>query len=94
MLRYDSAIAGPGHGGAACAMRQVRCSETMALVGVEPDPRNERPPLSKQYLPGDKYRTDVDRPAGELPAIARVGVIASGQVSRKVAAVGVTELTR
>lgn len=54
--RYDVLIVGAGHGGAqlASALRQNRFEGTIALVGDEPDPPYERPPLSKEYLAGEK----------------------------------------
>ncbi|MEG3125967.1 NAD(P)/FAD-dependent oxidoreductase [Sphingomonas sp. GB1N7] len=58
--RYDVVIVGGGHGGsqAAAALRQRKFTGTIAIVGDEPDPPYERPPLSKEYLAGDK---DFDR---------------------------------
>ncbi len=54
--RYDVLIVGAGHGGAqlASALRQNRFEGTIGLVGDEPDPPYERPPLSKEYLAGEK----------------------------------------
>ena len=56
MTRYDVLIAGGGHGGAqaAIALRQNGFAGSVAIVGGEPDPPYERPPLSKDYLAGDK----------------------------------------
>ena len=56
MKYYDVLIAGTGHGGAqaAIALRQGGFAGTIALVGEEPDLPYERPPLSKEYLAGDK----------------------------------------
>jgi 3-phenylpropionate/trans-cinnamate dioxygenase ferredoxin reductase subunit len=56
MLRYDTLIVGAGHGGAqaAIALRQHKFAGSIALLGDEPDPPYERPPLSKEYLAGDK----------------------------------------
>ncbi len=53
---YDAVIVGAGHGGAAAAiaLRQHGFSGSIALVGREADPPYERPPLSKDYLTGDK----------------------------------------
>ena len=49
-------IAGGGHGGAqaAIALRQKGFGGSLAIVGAEPDPPYERPPLSKDYLAGEK----------------------------------------
>ncbi|MEG3163118.1 FAD-dependent oxidoreductase [Sphingomonas sp. PB2P19] len=53
---YDVLIVGAGHAGAqaAIALRQRKFTGTIALLGDEPDPPYERPPLSKDYLAGDK----------------------------------------
>jgi 3-phenylpropionate/trans-cinnamate dioxygenase ferredoxin reductase subunit len=54
--RYDVLIVGAGHAGAnlAVALRQRGYEGTVALLGDESDPPYERPPLSKDYLSGDK----------------------------------------
>lgn len=56
MRHYDVAIVGTGHGGAqaAIALRQLNVRGSIALIGREPDPPYERPPLSKDYLAGEK----------------------------------------
>lgn len=53
---YDVLIVGAGHGGAqaAIALRQRKVEGTIALLGDEPELPYERPPLSKEYLAGDK----------------------------------------
>ncbi len=53
---YDVLIVGAGHAGAqaATALRQRGFAGTVALAGDEPDPPYERPPLSKEYLSGEK----------------------------------------
>jgi len=53
---YDVLIVGAGHGGAqaAIALRQAKFEGSIALLGDEPDLPYERPPLSKEYLAGDK----------------------------------------
>lgn len=53
---YDILIVGGGHGGAqaAIALRQRGFSGSIAIVGEEADLPYERPPLSKDYLLGDK----------------------------------------
>ena len=55
-LTYDVLIVGAGHGGAAAAivLRQRGFAGSIALVGDEPELPYERPPLSKEYLAGDK----------------------------------------
>ena len=54
--RYDVLIVGAGHAGAqtAVAIRQARFAGSVALVGDEPDLPYERPPLSKDFLCGEK----------------------------------------
>ncbi|MBB5711569.1 NAD(P)/FAD-dependent oxidoreductase [Sphingomonas xinjiangensis] len=56
MTHYDVLIVGAGHGGAqaAIALRQNGFTGTLALIGEEPELPYERPPLSKEYLAGDK----------------------------------------
>ncbi len=53
---YDVLIVGGGHGGAHAAMtlRQSGFVGTIALVGDEPELPYDRPPLSKDYLAGEK----------------------------------------
>ena len=54
--RYDVLIVGGGHGGAqsALALRERKFAGSIAIVGDEPDPPYERPPLTKDYLARDK----------------------------------------
>ncbi len=54
--QYDVVIVGAGHGGAqaAAALRQHRFAGSVALIGEEPELPYERPPLSKEYLAGEK----------------------------------------
>ncbi|MBB6253295.1 NAD(P)/FAD-dependent oxidoreductase [Nitrospirillum iridis] len=53
---YDVVIVGGGHGGAQAAalLRQSGFEGTVAIIGDEPEPPYERPPLSKEYLAGEK----------------------------------------
>ncbi|MDO6414435.1 FAD-dependent oxidoreductase [Sphingomonas sp. BIUV-7] len=53
---YDVVIVGAGHGGAqaAIALRQNKFEGTIAMIGEEPELPYERPPLSKDYLAGEK----------------------------------------
>src|SRR5436305_1246349 len=55
-MRYDVLIVGAGHGGAqaAIALRQNKFEGSIALLGDEPELPYERPPLSKEYLSGEK----------------------------------------
>lgn len=54
--RFDVLIVGGGHAGAqaAIALRQRKFAGSIGLVGAEPEAPYERPPLSKDYLSGDK----------------------------------------
>jgi 3-phenylpropionate/trans-cinnamate dioxygenase ferredoxin reductase subunit len=63
---YDVLIVGAGHGGAqaAIALRQAGFTGTVAMVTEEADLPYERPPLSKEYLAGDKpFERIMIRPA-------------------------------
>lgn len=53
---YDILIVGAGHAGAqaAIALRQKKFEGSIGLVGNEKYPPYERPPLSKEYLAGEK----------------------------------------
>lgn len=52
----DVVIVGTGHGGAqaAIALRQQGHEDTIMMIGRDQMPPYERPPLSKEYLAGDK----------------------------------------
>jgi 3-phenylpropionate/trans-cinnamate dioxygenase ferredoxin reductase component len=56
MALYDVLIVGGGHSGAqaAIALRQNKFAGTIAIVSNENELPYERPPLSKDYLSGDK----------------------------------------
>lgn len=56
MDQADVVIVGAGHGGAqaAIALRQQGFTGSIAIIGEEPELPYERPPLSKDYLAGDK----------------------------------------
>ncbi len=66
MSDYDVLIVGAGHAGAqaAIALRQQGFCGSVAIVGDEPELPYERPPLSKDYLVGDKaFERMLIRPA-------------------------------
>jgi len=53
---YDCLIVGGGHAGAQAAilLRQLKYEGSIGLISAEPDLPYERPPLSKDYLAGEK----------------------------------------
>lgn len=55
-MHYDVVIVGAGQGGAYAAiqLRQLGFEGSIALIGRETEPPYERPPLSKEYMLGDK----------------------------------------
>ncbi|NCU12707.1 MAG: oxidoreductase [Sphingomonadaceae bacterium] len=55
-MKYDVVIVGAGQGGAYAAiqLRQLGFDGTIALIGREAEPPYERPPLSKEYMLGEK----------------------------------------
>jgi 3-phenylpropionate/trans-cinnamate dioxygenase ferredoxin reductase subunit len=66
LRHFDVVIVGAGHGGAqaAIALRQAKFDGTIAVIGAEPELPYERPPLSKDYLSGDKgFERILIRPA-------------------------------
>lgn len=56
MKLYDVLIVGTGHGGAqaAISLRQFGFEGSILMVSRDAEPPYERPPLSKDYLAGDK----------------------------------------
>ncbi|KAB7646231.1 NAD(P)/FAD-dependent oxidoreductase [Polymorphobacter fuscus] len=56
MTTFDIIIVGAGHGGAQAAvqLRQLGFAGSIAMIGEEPELPYERPPLSKDYLAGEK----------------------------------------
>ncbi|HEX5184485.1 MAG TPA: FAD-dependent oxidoreductase [Allosphingosinicella sp.] len=63
---HDVLIVGSGHGGAqaAIALRQSGFAGSVAIAGAEREPPYERPPLSKDYLAGEKpFERMLIRPA-------------------------------
>jgi len=67
MRHYDVAIVGTGHGGAQAAiqLRQLGFAGSIGLIGREAELPYERPPLSKDYLAGEKeFERMLVRPAG------------------------------
>ena len=63
----DLVIVGAGHGGAqaAIALRQHGFEGSILMIGRDSEPPYERPPLSKEYLAGEKaFERMLIRPAG------------------------------
>ena len=56
MESFDALIVGTGHGGAQCAiaLRQAGFTGSVGLIGGEAELPYERPPLSKDYLAGER----------------------------------------
>lgn len=56
MKKFEIIIVGAGHGGAQAALqlRQLGFNGGIAIIGDEPEIPYERPPLSKDFLAGDK----------------------------------------
>jgi 3-phenylpropionate/trans-cinnamate dioxygenase ferredoxin reductase subunit len=56
MEKSDVVIVGAGHGGAQCAiaLRQNGFAGSITIIGREPEPPYERPPLSKEYFAREK----------------------------------------
>jgi 3-phenylpropionate/trans-cinnamate dioxygenase ferredoxin reductase subunit len=70
MKSYDVLIVGAGHAGAQAAitLRQLGFDGTVAMLGDEHEPPYERPPLSKEYLSGEKtFERILIRPASFWP---------------------------
>jgi 3-phenylpropionate/trans-cinnamate dioxygenase ferredoxin reductase subunit len=66
MAFYDCLIVGAGHGGAqaAVALRQAGFAGSIGMIGEEPELPYERPPLSKDFLAGEKpFERMLIRPA-------------------------------
>ncbi|MEN9717315.1 MAG: hypothetical protein RIQ99_193 [Pseudomonadota bacterium] len=55
-MHYDVLIVGAGQGGAGAAiqLRQQGFTGSIGMIGREAEPPYERPPLSKEYMLGDK----------------------------------------
>ncbi len=67
MSNADLVIVGTGHGGtqAAIALRQNGYSGSILMIGRDTAPPYERPPLSKEYLAGEKpFERMLVRPEG------------------------------
>jgi len=66
-VQADVVIVGAGHAGAACAiaLRHGKFEGSITVIGAEPELPYERPPLSKDYLAGEKpFERLLIRPEG------------------------------
>lgn len=84
MAYYDVLIVGAGHGGAQAAvtLRQLGYEGSVALLGDEPEPPYERPPLSKEYMAGEKtFERILIRPA-QFWADKNVDLLLNSRVTR------------
>jgi 3-phenylpropionate/trans-cinnamate dioxygenase ferredoxin reductase subunit len=82
MDHNDVVIVGAGHGGAqaAIALRQQGFAGSILMIGREPEPPYERPPLSKEYLAGEKaFERIYIRPA-QFWADRQIGMMLSSEV--------------
>ncbi len=83
-LHFDVAIVGAGHGGAQTAiqLRQLGFDGPIGLIGAEPELPYERPPLSKDYLAGEKeFERMAIRPAA-FWAERRIDLIAGVRIEQ------------
>jgi 3-phenylpropionate/trans-cinnamate dioxygenase ferredoxin reductase subunit len=94
MTHFDVAIVGAGHAGAQAAiqLRQLGFAGSVGLIGAESELPYERPPLSKEYLAGDKpFERMLIRPAAfwaerEVEIVAGTGIVAVDGAAHRLAA--------
>jgi 3-phenylpropionate/trans-cinnamate dioxygenase ferredoxin reductase subunit len=82
MDHHDVVIVGAGHGGAqaAIALRQQGFAGSILMIGREPEPPYERPPLSKEYLSGDKAFERIYIRPGQFWADRQIGMMLCSEV--------------
>lgn len=93
---YDALIVGAGHGGAsaAIALRRFGFEGSVAIVSAEPDPPYERPPLSKDYLAGERlferllFRPDAFWPEQKINLLPGQEVVAIDAAAKTVTFAG------
>jgi 3-phenylpropionate/trans-cinnamate dioxygenase ferredoxin reductase component len=94
MTQFDILIVGAGHAGAQAAiqLRQLGFAGSIGLVGAEAELPYERPPLSKEYLAGDKpFERMLIRPQAfwaerQVQIVTATRIIAVDPVAHRVAA--------
>ena len=81
-------IVGGGLAGAYCAseLRRRGADGSVLLVGREPDPPYERPPLSKEYMRGETKREDAFVHAADWYEQNDVELLYPGEVRAEAAA--------
>jgi 3-phenylpropionate/trans-cinnamate dioxygenase ferredoxin reductase component len=82
--RVDVLIVGAGHGGAqaALALRQRKFAGSISMLGEESEIPYERPPLSKEYLSGERpFERMLLRPAS-VWADRQVSIVTNSRVVR------------
>ena len=83
MTHFDILIVGAGHAGAQAAiqLRQLGFAGSIGIAGAEPELPYERPPLSKEYLAGDKaFERMLIRPV-EFWAERQIEVLTSTRIA-------------
>lgn len=93
-MHHDVLIVGAGHAGAQAAIqpRQLKFAGSIGLVTEEPDLPYERPPLSKEYLAGEKpferllFRPEAFWPERQIALHRNCRIIAVDPVVRAVRA--------
>lgn len=82
MSNHDVLIVGSGHGGAsaASALRQHGFAGSIAIVSADADPPYERPPLSKEYLAGEKSFDSILLRPGNFWTDKQIDLIAGEEI--------------
>ena len=97
--RFDALIVGSGHGGAqaAIALRQNGFAGSIVMIGRDANPPYERPPLSKDYLSGEKaferilIRRALNVTGGRRIEAAQLLGIGRNSITRKIQELGLED---